>query len=475
LHGTRKAKPKQQGPQWPADAVKRFAVAKLVPYARNARTHSPAQIAQIAASIREWGFTVPVLIDEAGMIIAGHGRVLAARELGLGEVPVIVARGWSEAQKKAYVIADNKLTENGGWDEALLKVEFADLQAAGFDTLLMGFDEHDVARLTQSNAGLTDPDDAPDLPAVPISRRGEVWLLGRHRLCCGDALSPADVKLLYGGIMPDMAYCDPPYGIGIVKHAGGSIGGAKPFGKVGGGKPHPFAGNKGRVHGPARKAIIKPGMYAPIIGDDSTDTAIGSYRLLAELGVKAIVMWGANYYADKLPASRCWLVWDKENTGSFADAELAWTNQDAIVRLLRHQWSGLIKASERGERRVHPAQKPVALATWAIETVSPKAKTITDLFVGSGSSIIACETNNTTCFAMELAEAYVDVTIKRWQDFTGEKATREADGRRFDDLTGKTHARTKANSDAAQAVARQPGKAKAQRRRDAAAAGARRS
>jgi hypothetical protein len=277
---------------------------------------------------------------------------------------------------------------------------------------------------------LTDPDEAPEPPARPASVNGDVWLLGRHRLVCGDARDVSAVERLTDGVVPDLANCDPPYGVNIVK--GSTVGGAKPFGKAGGGKPHPFAGEKrGRVPGPARNAIIQPGIYAPIIGDESTDTAIESYQSLLAIGCRSIVLWGGNYFADKLPASRCWLVWDKENTGTFADAELAWTNQDAIVRLLRHQWSGLIKASERGERRVHPAQKPVALAEWVVETIAPKAKSVIDLFMGSGSTLIAAEKRGITCFGAEMSAAYVDCTITRWQNFTGEQATLDGDGRTF--------------------------------------------
>jgi site-specific DNA-methyltransferase (adenine-specific)/modification methylase len=153
--------------------------------------------------------------------------------------------------------------------------------------------------------------------------------------------------------------------------------------------------------------------------------------VIASLSVPVIVFWGGNYFADQLPASRCWLVWDKENTGSFADAELAWTNQDKIVRVLRHRWSGLMKASERGERRVHPTQKPVALTEWVIETMAPKAKTLVDLFLGSGSALIACERSGVICLGAELAPAYCDVIVKRWQAFTGNEATLDGDDRTF--------------------------------------------
>jgi ParB-like chromosome segregation protein Spo0J len=174
-------------PAWPADKVERWPIERLIPYARNARTHSEAQIEQIAASIREWGWTVPVLVDEAGLIIAGHGRVLAAARLGLDEVPVMVARGWTEAQKAAYRIADNQLALNADWDEALLRLELADLAGMGFDVPLLGFSAEEFARLTGSNSGLTDPDEVPEAPKIPVSRKGDLWLLGAKVTCpkCG--------------------------------------------------------------------------------------------------------------------------------------------------------------------------------------------------------------------------------------------------------------------------------------------------
>ena len=181
---------------WPADRIEHWPTARLMPYARNARTHSEAQVAQLAASIREWGWTMPVLADEAGMIIAGHGRVLAARSLGITEIPVMIARGWSEAQKRAYVLADNKLALNAGWDAELLSVELADLQGLGADLNLLGFSADEAASiLARKTKGLTDPDDVPEAPAIPTSVLGDVWQLGRHRLVCGDCTDAKTVIL----------------------------------------------------------------------------------------------------------------------------------------------------------------------------------------------------------------------------------------------------------------------------------------
>jgi ParB-like chromosome segregation protein Spo0J len=182
---------------WPADRIERWPIDRLVPYARNARTHTPAQIDQIAASIREWGWTMPVLVDEDGMILAGHARVLAAQKLRLADVPVIVARGWTEAQKRAYVIADNKLALNAAWDEELLRIELSDLKLGDFDIGLLGFDDAELNRiLAERSTGATDPDDAPEKPANPVSRTGDLWRLGRHLLLCGDATIRHDVERL---------------------------------------------------------------------------------------------------------------------------------------------------------------------------------------------------------------------------------------------------------------------------------------
>src|SRR5258706_5025098 len=180
---------------WPADRVDRWPIGRLIPYARNARTHNEEQVAQIAASIREWGWTNPVLVAEDGTIIAGHGRVLAARKLRISDVPVMVASGWTDAQKRAYTIADNKLTLNGGWDQELLGLEIGELEVLGFDLDLIGFSEDERAALAaHMTEGLTDPDDVPDLPSEPVARPGDLWVLGTHRLICGDSTSHNDAK-----------------------------------------------------------------------------------------------------------------------------------------------------------------------------------------------------------------------------------------------------------------------------------------
>lgn len=400
--------PKKVGPEaWPADVVERRAVSELIPYARNPRTHSPSQVTEIAASIRHWGWTNPVLIDEDGGIIAGHGRVLAAQELGIVDVPTIVARGWSDAQKRAFVIADNKLTLNGGWNDDLLKVELAGLEAMDFDLTLTGFSELELATLlTDANAGLTDPDDVPETPADPVSELGDVWVLGKHRVMCGDAVSVDAAGKLIAGAAVDLVLTDPPYGVAVVKD-----------------------GMVGANFGVARK-----GRYQPIIGDDTTDTAIEAYGVCLAIGAQKLVLWGGNYFADKLPPSSCWLVWDKRgDTGivnTFADCEMAWTSMAGPARIHRQVWNGMIREGEK-DKRVHPTQKPVALCEWAIGSYTGPTERVLDLFLGSASTLIACEKTGRICFGMELSPAYVDVAVQRWQAFTGQAAVLEATGQTF--------------------------------------------
>ena len=191
----------QESKMWPADKVERRDLGSLLPYAKNSRTHSDAQVAQIAASMKEWGWTTPILIDESGQIIAGHGRILAARKLGYDQAPVMVAEGWSDAKKRAYVIADNKLALNAGWDDELLALELSELGELGFDMELTGFTLEEIDALTPEEIapGLTDEDAVPEVQAEPVSKLGDVWVLGKHRVMCGDSTSIDSVEALLGG------------------------------------------------------------------------------------------------------------------------------------------------------------------------------------------------------------------------------------------------------------------------------------
>lgn len=393
-------------------------VESLIPYARNSRTHSDEQVAQIAASIREFGFTNPVLVDEEGGIIAGHGRVMAARKLGMTTVPTLLLAGLTDAQKRAYVIADNKIALNAGWDEDMLAIELQELKELDFNLDLLGFTDDEINLILddfdQVEEGLTEDDAVPDAPVDPVSKLGDIWILGNHRLMCGDSTSVDAVGALMAGATVDMVYTDPPYGISIVK--ANKVGGDKAFGTVGGNK------------------VVKANTYAPIAGDETIDVALGAFQVIKTLNAKVEIIWGGNYYANALDNSSCWIVWDKDNTGNFADAELAWTNQPTAVRIFKHTWNGMIKASEHGQKRVHPTQKPVKLAEWCFDEYGEKCATVLDLFCGSGSTLIACEAKKKTGYMMELSPHYCDVIINRWQDFTGKKAVLESNGKSFDYL-----------------------------------------
>ena len=373
--------------------IEQLKTADLVPYARNSRTHDEAQVAQIAGSIREFGFTNPILIDAENGIIAGHGRVMAARKLGLEKVPCIRLSHLTETQRRAYVIADNKLALNAGWDEEMLALEIADLQALDFDTDLLGFGEDEIAALfpTEVEEGLTDEDAVPEAPEQPVTVEGDVWLLGRHRLMCGDSTSIDAVENLMDGAVPNAVITDPPYGIGID-----------------GQKKSVSANPKHN-----RKHHEKKGWDA-----QRPNASIFGYIVL--LGVPAVI-WGGNYFADLLPATRGWLYWSKGQDGlTMSDGELAWTTEDKPLR---------------SKGSVHPTQKPVEVIEFSAEYLSvPQKGVVLDLFSGSGTLGIVCEKTDRRAYMMERDAGYCDVIIKRWQDFTGKQATHEASGKTFDEM-----------------------------------------
>jgi len=410
-----------------AQKIEQLKTGDLIPYSGNTRTHDEKQVAQVAASIKEFGFTNPILIDGSNGIIAGHGRLMAAQKLGMEEVPCIRLTHLTDAQRRAYVIADNKLALNAGWDEDALAVEIERLLEDGFDLDLTGFGEDEIEEFLQDEEteGLTEEDEVPDVADQVVAVEGDIWLLGDHRLMCGDSTSIDAVEKLMDGNKADMVYTDPPYGISIV--SSDSVGGSKPFGKV------------GTIHkGMKAKPIIEAGIYAPVAGDDSIDVAVEAIAIIQQIEPEVQIIWGGNYYAKHLDNSSCWIVWDKNNGESFfADCELAWTNQKTAVRIFKHTWNGLIKESERNVKRVHPTQKPIALAEWCFDKYGKKCANVLDLFAGSGSTLIACETKNKKGFMMELAPAYIDVIIRRWQEFTGKQATNEATGKTFADTEAK--------------------------------------
>jgi DNA modification methylase len=367
----------------------------LKPYEKNARTHSPEQIKKIAASIKEFNFMNPVIIDAKGGIIAGHGRVEAAALLNIEEVPCLLADHLSEKQKKAYILADNRLALDAGWDNDLLKIEIQELMDMDFDVSLAGFDQEELEDFfPNENEGLTDEDAVPDAPETPVTIEGDIWILGNHRLMCGDSTDAGSVALLMDGQKPDLIHTDPPYGMNAVSKSG----------------------------------VLSKNYKNDIMGDNTPDIAKNAFKLIYGLYPDAKhIWWGANYYCSALPDSECWLVWDKNNGGSDqTDCELAWANFRSVVRQFT-------QSSEK-TNRVHPTQKPVSLMEWIIKRFKVTSTTIADFFGGSGSTLIAAEKHGINSFIMEFDPAFCDVIISRWEQFTGKYATLESDGKTFDEV-----------------------------------------
>ena len=404
--------------------IKTAQVADLIPYARNSRTHSDEQITQIAASIKEFGFLNPVIVDGENGIIAGHGRVMAAKKLGMTELPVVEASHLTDAQRRAYIIADNKLALNAGWDDEMLRVEFAELEEAGFDLDLTGFslDEIGALQIEEIPPGLTDEDAVPETPVTPVTAEGDVWLLGRHRLMCGDSTSIDAVEKLMDGQKADMVFTDPPYGMFLDTDYSSMQG----------------KGGKGLAGKSGNK-------YDAVIGDNNDFSPDLISSVFASFSYcKEIFMWGADYYAEHLSDKNdgSWVVWDKRGDES-ADKmfgstfELCWSKAKHKRMMARVKWAGVFGTEkEHDKKRCHPTQKPVALITWFFDYFSLIDKVIVaDMFGGSGSTLLASEKAGKNCRMMELDPKYCDVIIKRWQDFTGKQATLEATGETFEELT----------------------------------------
>jgi DNA modification methylase len=378
--------------------VKYRKVEDLIPYVNNSRKHSDEQVAQISASIKEFGWTNPILIDGTNSIIAGHGRLMAARKLKMDQVPTIEISHLTDTQRKALVIADNKLALNADWDTTLLTIELDDLLKDGFALDILGFNQDELAALLEPEQvdGLTDEDAVPDVPEEPKTKLGDIYQLGNHRLMCGDSTSIDAVEKLVNKNTIDLCYTDPPYGIN----------------------------EKGDR---SKRGGLAQGNKLQDFKDDTIDYAIEAYQIVeGVLNVSRQVWWGANYYCHALPQSNNWFVWDKrvedKQKDTQSDCELAWVKSKwSSVRIFRHLWKGLIKGSEHGQKRVHPTQKPVALAEWSFDYFR-EVKTVLDLFGGSGSSLIACEKTNRSCYMMEFEPHYCDVIVKRWEDFTGKQA-----------------------------------------------------
>jgi len=378
-------------------------------------------------------------------ILAGNHRFMAAVEAKLPSIPVV----WVDIDDDAalrILLADNRTTRLGNDDPNALMDLLAELAKSERGLLGTAYSADDLDALIETLGGNApesglipgaDPDEIPEAVETRC-KLGDMWRLGDHRLLCGDCTDAASVERLMGGEVPQMVFADPPYGVNIVA-VSGFVGGGElydiPFGGVKnkkgvvvGGSSHMANTGKSYMETNAQRGsdgaanVVDVGKYAPIVGDETTDTAINSSAFaLASFPDACQIWWGGNYYANRLPASACWLVWDKENTGNFADCELAWTNQSTAARIFKHMWNGMV-SSEHGQRRVHPTQKPVALAEWCFDKYGKSVDIIFDPFCGSGMSIMAAENTGRKVYAMELSPEYCSIILTRWEKATGKTA-----------------------------------------------------
>lgn len=402
--------------------IEHVQVERLIPYARNSRTHSDMQIGQIAASIKEFGFTNPVLIDGEDMIIAGHGRVMAASKLRLNDVPCIRLAYLTEAQKKAYIIADNKIALNAGWDNEMLRIELDELKSMDFDLDLIGFDDEELAEIFSSpeviSEGLTDEDSVPEVPIEPTTKLGDIWLCGDHRVMCGDGTDINAVEKLINGRAVDVWLTDPPYNVEY----------------------------EGRTN---KKLTIKNDAMA----NDEFRSFLRESYAAADNVMKAgavFYIWHANKESYNFQGAaldigwtvRQHLVW-KKNTLVMGQQDYHYKHEPCIYGWkdgAAHLWAAdrkqttIIEFDRPTKSVVHPTMKPVALFEYMLLNNTKGGDIVLDSFGGSGTTMLAAEKNGRHSRLMELDPKYCDVIIKRWQDFTGKSATLESSGETFNSL-----------------------------------------
>ncbi len=406
-----------------ATSIKAVAVPDLIPNDRNAKNHSAEQVAQIAASISEFGFNNPVLIDEKGELIAGHGRLMAAQKLGMETVPCVVLHHLTDAQRRAYAIADNRIAENGEWNTDLLALEIGDLSSLNVDLSLLGFTQGElisIQALSERGAGLADEDDAPPLPADPVTKSGDIWILGNHRVMCGDATDAEAVKRLLAGAEPHLMVTDPPYGVEY-----------DPDWRI----------EYGWSREKSRGTVLNDHManwgdaWALFPGD----VAYIWHASLAFAGL------AADLEANKF-TMRTQIVWVKQDF-VFSRSHYHWQHEPCLYAVRgKGHWNGgrkqttvwnianagAFKGSGGDDMRTgHSTQKPVECMRRPIENNSEPGQQVYDPFLGSGTTVIAAEMTARACFGLEIDPGYCDVIVRRWQTYTGRRAHRE-DGSAFD-------------------------------------------
>jgi DNA modification methylase len=415
-----------------AQRIEHWLIEKLIPWARNPRTHSDAQVAQIAASIAEFGFNNPILIDTKAGIIAGHGRLLAARKLGLQEVPVIILDHLGEAQKRAYIIADNQLALNAGWNDELLGLELASLQAENFGVSVIGFADEELARLLaaqDATEGLTDEDAVPELLQRPVSETGDLWVLGDHKLLVGDAAVRADVDRLMASEAADLVFSDLPYNCAYEGYT-------------------------------KDKLTIQNDNMSPEEFTRFLRASFASFRTIVKPGASLYLCHSSAFqreFQNALEAAgfevRCQIIWAK-NTFAWGFARYKFQHEPlfyAHVAGEKDAWYGdksqstLWCENKPAANRVHPTAKPVELIERALVNSSKAGDLVVDLFGGSGSTLIGCERRGRKTRLMEIDPKYADCIIRRYQEYTGKQALLEADGRCFDEVALERRTETTGN------------------------------
>ena len=409
---------------WLADKIEQWPSDRLVPYARNARTHTDSQVAQIAASIAEFGFTNPILAGSDGVIVAGHGRLAAAQKLGIETVPVVVLDHLTPTQRRALVIADNRIAENAGWDEAMLQVELAALQDDDFDLTLTGFDADALADLLAGGEtatdGQTDEDAAPEVPETPVSRPGDVWVCGEHRVLCGDATDADAYATVLRDELAGMVFTDPPYNVNYANSAKDKLRGTNRA---------ILNDNLGEGFYDFLLAALTPtlehcrgGVYVAMSSSE-LDTLQSAFRT-AGGHWSTFIIWAKNTFT--LGRADYQRQYEPILYGWPEGAQRHWCGD----RDQGDVWN--IKKPQKND--LHPTMKPVELVERAIRNSSRPGDVVLDPFGGSGSTLIAAEKSGRRARLIELDPKYVDVIVRRWQDFSGGQATRQSDGMAFDEI-----------------------------------------
>lgn len=393
-----------------AERIELWSVDKLVPYDKNPRTHSAEQIAQIAASIVEFGFLNPILVDATSGIIAGHGRLQAAKQIGLAQVPVVALDHLTDVQKRAYVIADNKLALNAGWDDELLRAEMTALEEEGFDLPVMGFSDDELSELLADPdaAGNTDEDAVPEVPIEPVTKLGDVYLLGHHRLLCGDSTVLANVETVLDGALADMVFTDPPYNVDYGNTAKDKM-----------------RGNNRTIMNDNLGDGFEQFLYDVCVNMLAVcKGAIYVCMSSSELHTlqKAFVAAGGKWSTFVIWAKNCFTLGRSDYQRQYEPILYGWKQGTD------HFWCG---ARDQGDvwfvnkprvNDLHPTMKPVELVERAIQNSSKSRDIVLDCFGGSGTTLIACEKLERQARLIELDPKYCDVIVKRWEEFTGKKA-----------------------------------------------------